>query len=216
MDDHEVAAERGGGSRVALRRSVRIETQRRLRPCAEDRADKLGVGALRVVALKKREVEAFVLVPAGHQRNVALLAGGEDLGRRARQKPSIDDRPKAEPRRGGEDRVGWSGAQLGQGTRSSLAHEIEARGLGLVERRPRASGRREHRPALADRAREQSPGEGRGHQRAHRMGAGGFAGDRDLVRIAAERGDVAFDPFERGDKVEKPVSAGANDARIRR
>ena len=41
------------------------------------------------------------------------------------------------------------------------------------------------------------------------MGACGFARDRDLVRIAAESGDVAPDPFKRGDKVEKAVSARA-------
>ena len=41
----------------------------------------------------------------------------------------------------------------------------------------------------------------------------GFAGDRDLVGIAAESGNVALDPFERGDKVEKAV--GARRAMVR-
>ncbi len=40
------------------------------------------------------------------------------------------------------------------------------------------------------------------------MGACGFAGDRDLVGIAAESGNVALDPLQRGDKVEKAVGAG--------
>jgi hypothetical protein len=35
----------------------------------------------------------------------------------------------------------------------------------------------------------------------------GFAGDRDLVGIAAERRDVAFDPFQRGDEIEQAVGA---------
>ena len=40
------------------------------------------------------------------------------------------------------------------------------------------------------------------------MRTGGFACDRDLVGIAAESGDVALDPLQRGDKVEKAVGAG--------
>ena len=51
-------------------------------------------------------------------------------------------------------------------------------------------------------------GERRGHQRARRVRTGGFARDRDLAGIAAEGCDVALDPLQRGDKVEKAVSAG--------
>src|SRR6185437_13556711 len=61
VDDDEVAAERAGGSRVRLRRSGGIELERRLRPLTEACADKLGEGTLRIVALKKGEVEALVL-----------------------------------------------------------------------------------------------------------------------------------------------------------
>ena len=141
MNDDEVAAERARRGGVRLRRSARIVLEQRLRPLAEDRARQIDIRALRVVALKQGEIEAFVLVPAGHQRHVALLAGGEDLGRRARQKPSVDDRPKAEPRRAGEDGVSGKRAHFGQRTRADLAHEGEARGLGLFERRQRAARR---------------------------------------------------------------------------
>ncbi len=110
MDDGQVAAERGGGSRLGLRRSVRIETQRGLRPPAEDRADKFCVGSLRVVALKQREVEAFVLVPSSHQRNVVLRVISEDFGRLAGQKRPVDDGAKAQSRRRGQDFVRWQGS----------------------------------------------------------------------------------------------------------
>ena len=45
----------------------------------------------------------------------------------------------------------------------------------------------------------------RGHQRAHGEGAGAFAKDGDVVRIAAELGDVGLDPLERGDHIEQTV-----------
>src|SRR3984957_11720531 len=155
MDDDEIAAKRtrrGGGN---VRRSVRVVLQQRVRPLAKDRAREIDVRALRVVALMQGEIEAFVLVPAGHQRHVAVRARGEDLRRRARQKPSIDDRAEAKPRARGENGASGEGAHFGDRTRSDLMHEVEAYGLSFLQRRQRAVRRREHRSALADNAREQ-------------------------------------------------------------
>jgi hypothetical protein len=99
--------------------------QKLVRLLAKDRARQIDVRALCVVALMQGKIEALVLVPTGHQGDVALLAGGEDLRRRARQKPSIDDRAEAEPRRSRKDRVGGRGTQFGKRTRSDLAHEVD-------------------------------------------------------------------------------------------
>ncbi len=197
----EVAAERLRGSCIRLGRSARIQPQRRFRLLAKDRPDELSIGALRVVSLKQRKVEAFILVPPSHERHIALLAGGEDLGWRAWQEPAIDDRTEAEAGRRGEDRFGGKRPQLGQGLRSCLAHEVEAGRLGFGQRGRRADRRCEHRPALADDAPEQPLGEGRGHERARGFRAGQFAGESDLSGIAPEGGDVALPPSKRRDAV---------------
>src|ERR1700733_2346622 len=208
VDDYEIAPKRARRGGLNLRRSPRVVLQKLFRPLAKDRARQVGVRALRVVALMQSKIEAFVLVPAGHQRDIAVLARGEDLRGGTWQKPSVDDWAKAKPRRSGDDGVRRSGAQFGQRTRSDLAHEVDPSSLGLCERCQAAAGRREHRTALADDAREKPFGERRGHERARRMRTGGFASDRDLVGIASEGGDVTLDPLQRGDKVEKAVGAG--------
>ena len=41
--------------------------------------------------------------------------------------------------------------------------------------------------------------------REHGAAAGRFAEDRDLVGIAAERGDVVLHPLQRGELVHEPV-----------
>ena len=66
--------------------------------------------------MQEGEIEAFVPVPSGHERHVALFARGENLGRGARQEIAVDDRPVAEAltRRGGQDRFGGRGAEFGE------------------------------------------------------------------------------------------------------
>ncbi len=59
--------------------------------------------------------------------------------------------------------------------------------------------------ALGDRAVEQAPRPGRGHEVEHRLTAGGLAEDRDATGVATESGDVVAHPFERGDLVEQAV-----------
>ena len=61
--------------------------------------------------------------------------------------------------------------------------------------------RRWHGTAHADRPVEQTTGLGRGEQRGAGDAAGRLPGDRDLARVAAERGDVVLHPVERGDPV---------------
>ncbi len=114
MDNGEVAAKRArrGVSNV----TVRVVLQRLFRPLAKDGARQIDVRALCVVALMQGEIEAFVLVPTSHKRDVALLTGGENLRGRARQKPSIDDRAEAKPWRGSENAVRGDGAHFGQRT----------------------------------------------------------------------------------------------------
>ena len=138
MDDCEVAAKRRRRRCVSLRRSARVAPQRFVYTRAKHAPRQIGVWALRIGTLHQGEVEALVLIPAGHQWHVALLAGGEDLGRRAWKKPSIDNRTEAESGRGGEDGVSRGCAQGSQGLGSDFAHEVDSDGLGFGEGRRRA------------------------------------------------------------------------------
>src|ERR1700722_12021755 len=124
MNDDEIAAERSSRGFVALTRSARIVLERLVRMFAKKIADQIGEGP-RAVA-RQRKIEALVLRPARHQRDVALFTRGEDVIGRARQKPSIDDRAESESWRPGEDRFAREGAQLGQRLRPKPAHKIEA------------------------------------------------------------------------------------------
>jgi len=64
--------------------------------------------------------------------------------------------------------------------------------------------------ALGDAAVEQTGGSGHDHQHRDRCGARRFAEDGDVVRIAAESGDVVVHPLKRSDLVEQsPVGAFA-------
>jgi len=66
----------------------------------------------------------------------------------------------------------------------------------------------QRRPAFNHRAVEQPLRGGHGQQRAYFGTAAGLAEDGDIVRIAAEPGNVIAHPFERLDDVQHPDIAG--------
>ena len=70
--------------------------------------------------------------------------------------------------------------------------------------------------AFHHRSPEQALRERRGADRADGSRAGGFAGQRHLVRIPAEGGDIVAHPFQRLDLVQQAVVAGAAVLVLRR
>ncbi len=95
-------------------------------------------------------------------------------------------------------------AALGQ---PGLRGEGQARGPGLGGRARRAAA------AFTDHAAEQAAGQRRGHQRADGPAARRLPGDRDLVRVTAEAGDVPVHPAQRRFLVEQPVIAVRGERR---
>ena len=83
--------------------------QKLFRPLAKNRTSQIDVRALRVVALKQGELKPLSLFESAIGGHVA----GEDLGRRSRKKPSLDDRVKAKPWRSGDDGVSKGGVHFG-------------------------------------------------------------------------------------------------------
>ena len=87
---------------------------------------------------------------------------------------------------------------------ADLGGERLAEGLGVGER---LLVQRE-RAALHDRPLEEAAGTARDEVGEHRHATGRLAGDRHVVRVAAEPGDVALDPAQRRLLVHQPVVAG--------
>ena len=79
--------------------------------------------------------------------------------------------------------------------------------LLLVGERARTRTGRHAGAALGDGAMEQALGERRGDQAVSVGGAGRLPAERDVVRIAAERGDVIVDPAQRRDPIHQRVVA---------
>jgi hypothetical protein len=102
--------------------------------------------------------------------------------------------------------------------RRYVAQAVDRRGTeALAERRARPLGVRQalhrgHAEALRDRAGKEAARARRRHHVHDPGGAGRLAEDRDAVRVAAERRDVAPDPAERRGHVEQAVVAGAGPA----
>src|SRR6185437_3627194 len=69
-------------------------------------------------------------------------------------------------------------------------------------------GSRDHVRTFEDGFVEQAVGERRGEEIENAEAAGGFARDRDVIRIAAEGRDVALHPAQGFDLVEEAVIAG--------
>jgi hypothetical protein len=99
------------------------------------------------------------------------------------------------------------GGRAAQARRNIGAIAADRRGERIPLRVGRLRGEVQRvgaRAALDDRAREQAAAAGHGELRAHAPRACGLAVDRDVARIAAERGDVALDPRQRRALVEEP------------
>ena len=82
---------------------------------------------------------------------------------------------------------------LGQ---AQFHHHLPGELLGLLAAGKIAAAARLHRSAM-----EQPRCRGHAHQRGHLGAAAGLAIDHDVVRIAAEIGDVVAHPCERGDQI---------------
>ena len=158
---------------------------------------------------------AFVGVPSAEQGDVGLLAVGVDVGLSVGQEVAVDHRAEVGRRgsglgsRGLQQLVGREVAQVEElaGAEDALGPG-DAEGLGLLPERQGIAGAVEARAALADGFGEEAIGDGRGHQGADRLRAGGFAEDGDVGRVAPEGGDVAADPGDGEGLVHQAIVAG--------
>ncbi len=137
---------------------------------------------------------------------MGLVSPPVDFAHRPGEVIAVEDRPKTPApvlERRVEERLGGCGSQRGEGIAPRHRHgELGAVPLGLRQGVGLQLGAQE-RAALPDRPLEKAPGQRRGHECADRERAGRFAKDRDLVRVAPERGDIAPDPLERRDLVQQ-------------
>ena len=153
------------------------------------------------------EERVLVLVRAGKQVNVVLLAIGKRDREILREQVAVDH----------HSGLDLEARQLGERLRTQLGDRLDAGGfqrlragsLGLLGGRHAAHLQPHPAAALRDRAVEETLGLWRSDERADHDGAGRLAGDGDVVRVAAERRDVLLDPLQRGDGVHHPVVAGA-------
>ena len=163
------------------------------------------------------------MVDADQHRNAGCAVGGESRDRTLRQRRRSGDR--AGERVGVADEV-VPGRTLEPGRRQRAQTPCGGGGIAAARRDrvihalplpERQVGLRLTRRALDDRRAEQPRRPGRDQVIAHRHAARGFAGDGDLLGVAAERGDVVADPAQRGLLVGQAVvadRAGRTERRV--
>ena len=147
----------------------------------------------------------------GHPREAA---GVEQRAGLVGQEAAVHERPEGKGPQVGQQRRRRHLAEAGQLVRCARAADRRgergggggALGGGALARRAAA--------ALADRAMEELAAAGRRHLVAHVRRPGGLAEDRDLARVAAERGDVGLDPAQGRLLVEQPLVAREGMARV--
>ena len=157
-------------------------------------------------------------VEPGKERHARLLTLVERLDQLARQDLPIDvaERQKTRHRRGIDQRLRIHLAQCPDVRRAKRGQEPRAEHLRrrLAELAFAQLGHRNHVGALRDRFREQPMRGRRGHQIQNAQPAGGLACDRHVRRIAAERFDIALNPFQRLDLIQHAVVAGYFQRRL--
>ncbi len=177
---------------------------------------------LRALGRRRREEAQranLAAVESCEERHLRLLAAIEHIDELARQHAAVDREEWKVLRFRGRvrDRLSVHRAQGRKIARTDLARKPDAdrlRGDAAVRVLAQVR-RRNHICALRDRFREQAARIGRRHQVHDAEPARGFARNRDVGRIAAERSDVLLNPAQRGDLIEKAVVAGDLAARFR-
>ena len=196
-------------------RPVRLRL--RVRRGGVDREDLVGAVAeiaadtsLVILQLRLREHHeggALLAVVAVQDRLFVVDAAAVGLVRRLGQGVAVDRHVVLRIRLA-HQLFGRERPQLGDARRAVTRFELASALQRLVQR---AEGVRRldggDGRALQDHAVEQARGQRRGAQRAHRRRARRLAGERHVVRIAAEGADIVPHPFERLDLVEQTVVA---------